>query len=131
MSFVGSKNVYASSSETEISVNDRAQFVMATYQVEVSKQSEFLSLLLEAERVMRSEKLITNSPILRMRSKANHKLILEVFEWVDDTAFDRAQANPKVLAIWGKFESIWETGGFGVSLFPEAAQPWAQYDTFR
>lgn len=62
-----------------------------------------------------------------MRSNVNPKMIVEVFEWADDKAFDRAQDNPAVLNMWGQYESLWEQGGFGVDQIPEASQPWAQF----
>ncbi len=54
-------------------------------------------------------------------------MLLEVFEWVDDQAFERAQQNPQALECWGGFESLWIDGGFGVERFPEAKLPWAQF----
>lgn len=93
---------------TEKSMKEQGQFVMATYQVDIARQAEFHSLLEEAERVMRSENLITNLSVMRMRSKVNPKLILELFEWVDNKAFERGQASPKMQSVWGKFESVWK-----------------------
>jgi len=109
----------------------KSRFVTTTYQVAVENQTQFVALLVEAEKVMRAENLITSGPILRMRSIANPKLIMEVYEWVDDKAFDRAQNTPSLLAVWGKFESVWEDGGFGVNRFPESSQPWAQYEAIH
>ena len=103
------------------------QFVTATYEVSLKNRAQFLALMKEAEAVMRAEGLITERPAYRMASKAKPELILEIFEWVDETAFERAQKNPKVLAMWGQFETVWKRGGFGVNELPEASVPWAEF----
>ncbi len=105
------------------------QYTTATYRVVVEKQEEFVELLKGAEDTMRREGLITTREAIRMRSLAEPELILEIFEWVDSTAFERAQKNPHILEWWGKFEATWEEGGFNLSQFPEAGQPWAQFET--
>jgi len=107
----------------------QSQFVTATYQVKQEHQDAFILLMKEAEQVMRQEQLITAQPIFRMRSLKNPEFIMEVFEWVDEQAFEQAQQNPKILAVWGKYQSIWEAGGFGVDRIPEAGMPWAQYSS--
>lgn len=103
------------------------QFVIATYEVAEQNQQEFISLLHETEKVMRDEQLITSKTISRMSSIMNPKIIIEVFEWVDSEAFDRAQKNPAVLNMWGKYENLWERGGFGMNEVPESNQPWSQF----
>ncbi|MCP4442170.1 MAG: hypothetical protein GY810_24950 [Aureispira sp.] len=105
----------------------KPQFVFATYKVKETSQEAFIALLKECEEIMRGEKLITPNPIFRMSSRKNPQIILEIFEWVDDKAFSRAQNSPNVLAMWGKYESLWENGGFGINLIPEASESWAQF----
>lgn len=107
------------------------QFVTATYQVALQHQADFLELLYGCEATMRSEGLITERPVIRMRSKVDPTMLVEILEWVDDTAFVRAQKNPRVLQWWGKYEALWERGGFGMSELPETAQPWAQYQALN
>jgi quinol monooxygenase YgiN len=104
-----------------------SQFVTATYQVAPNRQADFLKLLHGCEATMRSEDLITERPVIRMRSEVDPTMLVEILEWVDATAFDRAQENPLVLAWWGKYEALWERGGFGMGEVPESHQPWAQY----
>ena len=107
------------------------QIVTATYQVAPERQADFLELLHGCEATMRSEGLITTRPIIRMRSKADPAMLVEIMEWVDDTAFDRAQKNPLVLQWWGQYEALWERGGFGMGDIPESKQPWAQYQALE
>ncbi len=107
---------------------DSGQYTTATYRVAVEKQDAFIELLRGAERTMREEGLITPKPVFRMRSRAESELLLEIFEWVDSGAFERAQQNPRILEWWQKFEATWKEGGFGLSRFPEAEQPWAQLE---
>jgi quinol monooxygenase YgiN len=106
-----------------------AQFVTATYRVKQNNLEAFILLMKEAEQVMRSEQLITSKPVLRMQSRINPEYVLEVFEWVDEEAFGRAQQTPKVLAIWGQYQNIWEAGGFGMNQIPESSESWAQYSS--
>lgn len=105
------------------------KFVIATYEVVEQNQKEFISLLKETELIMRQDKLITSKSIFRMQSIINPKIIIEVFEWVDSKSFDQAQNNPAILSMWGKYESLWEKGGFGVNQVPEASQSWAQFNS--
>ncbi len=108
---------------------DSRQYTTATYRVAIEKQGEFVELLKGAEDSMRREDLITAREVLRMRSLAEPELLLEIFEWVDSKAFERAQQNPRILEWWGRFKATWKGGGFGLSQFPEAGQPWAQFET--
>jgi hypothetical protein len=105
------------------------QFVTATYQVPIENQAAFVDVLKEAEGVMRGAGLITVWPAVRMRSKKQPDLILELFQWTDDTSFDKAQETPAVLELWGQLEGLWTDGGFGVDRFPESGDFWAQYDS--
>jgi hypothetical protein len=107
------------------------QIVTATYKVALKNQAAFLKLLHGCEATMRSEGLITTRPVTRMRSKVDPTMLVEILEWVDDTAFGRAQKNPRVLQWWGKYEALWERGGFGMSEIPETKQPWAQYQALE
>ena len=97
----------------------------------MEKQEAFVELLKGAEAAMREAELITGTPIVRMRSLKNPELLLEVFEWVDSGAFGRARNDPRILEWWGKFEATWEEGGFGLSCFPEADLPWAQFQSMN
>ncbi len=119
------------STAEEVRTMKGPQFTLATYRVELDKQVEFIGLLKGCESTMREEGLITTSPILRMRSNADPTLILEIFQWVDSGAFERAQENRAVLDWWGKYEKTWMEGGFGMNTFPEASQPWAQFQTIH
>jgi len=110
-------------------MTNNKQYVLATYCVELEKQDEFLSLLSNAESVMRAEGLITEKPAYRMRSNENAELILEIFEWCESNSFEKAQENSKILELWGKFESVWKSGGFGLKEFPEAENGWAQFSS--
>ncbi len=104
------------------------QYTLATYRVAKEKQEDFVALLKGAEMEMREVGLITSRPVIRMRSLADQQLLLEVFEWVDSNAFERAQRDPRIVAWWQKYEATWLEGGFGLGQFPEAAQAWAQFE---
>lgn len=110
---------------------DQAQhrIVTATYRVSTDRQAEFIQLLRQCEHTLREERLVTDRSFLRMRSLADPEALIELFEWVDEEAFDRAQQNPRVLAWWGQFEGLWKEGGFAVSAIPESNSPWAQYES--
>lgn len=104
-------------------------FVTATYEVPLERHKEFLLTLRNAELAMRAEGLITEWPALRLISREDATLILEVFQWTDATSFEAAQRTPSVLVHWAELEKLWRDGGFGMERFPESRQGWAQYDT--
>ncbi len=106
-------------------------FVTATYEVPNELHDEFIVALKGAETTLRAEGLITEFPAIRMRSRGNENLILEVFQWTDDTSFGKAQQMPSVLEHWGGLEKLWSDGGFGLGRFPESKEFWAQYDVMN
>ena len=112
-------------------MSDSRRLTTATYRVAVKDQDAFLKLLKDAEQTMREVGLITNRPIIRMRSLEDPELLLEIFEWADSGAFERAQKDPRILEHWGQFEALWKSGGFGLKTFPEAERPWAQFEPFE
>lgn len=111
----------------EQEMSDSRRITTATYSISDDRQPTFLELLRGAEATMREIGLITDRPVIRMRSLADPRFLVEIFEWSDAGAFERAQKDPRILEWWGKFEPTWEAGGFGLSELPEAAQPWAQF----
>ena len=104
------------------------QLVTATYRVALERQADFLELMRTCERVMLDEGLITRRPFIRMRSKVDPTILIEIFEWLDATSFGKAQQNASVLEMWRNYEAAWLEGGFGLDQVPEASQPWAQFD---
>ena len=106
-------------------------FVVATYDVPPERHPEFLAVLQKAERVMRSEGLISPWPAIRMRSQATPSMILEVFQWTGGDSFEKAQRHPLVLEQWQTLEVLWTTGGFGLDQIPESHQPWARFDSLH
>ena len=111
--------------------NQQGRIVVATYRVAKERQPEFLDLLKGCESTMHKEGLITERKFVRMRSIEDPEIIIEVFEWVDSGAFERAQKNERVLAWWGRYESLWKDGGFEMTAVPEAGVRWAQYAAFE
>lgn len=107
--------------------NSETYYVTSTYQVPSENQVKFLEALKNTETTLREEGLITDMIAIRMKSKTNPELILEIFEWKNSKSFDLAQQNPKVLAHWSELEKLWVDGGFGLQRFPEAGEYWAQY----
>ncbi len=102
-------------------------FITATYEVELDKQDEFMDVLKACELLMREEGFITARRTIWMQSKDDPKMIVEIFELVDETSFDSAQDNAQLMAYWTRLTELWIRGGFGVNEFPEAAKPWAMY----
>lgn len=104
-----------------------AEFITATYEVELGKQAEFMGVLKDCEILMRREGFITERGTIWMQSKENPKMIMEIFELVDDKAFGLAQENDELMALWGKLVALWVRGGFAANELPEAQNPWAMY----
>jgi len=57
----------------------KSKFVIATYQVAEQNQKEFISLMNEAEVIMRENKLMTSKPIYRMQSIINHRIQVLIY----------------------------------------------------
>jgi len=117
----------ACSTTMDMKPTKNGPFVTATYDVPVERQEEFLIALIAAEDAMREAGLITAWPAVRMRSRAEPSLLLEVFQWCDDASFEEAQRTPAGREQGGLRETLWTSGGFGVERFPEAQEPWAQF----
>lgn len=105
------------------------RIVTATYRVTVDQHPEFLERLKSCEETLRSEGFVTSREFLRMSSILDPEVIVEIFEWVDAKAFERAQKNPAIIKCWKHLEEVWKDGGFGLALVPESTQFWAQYAT--
>ena len=109
----------------------KKQYMLASYQVKLEDQSDFLKELLATERAYREEGFITDKPIIRMRSKIDPEFILEIIEWVNCQAFQDVQENDRVMSHWGKLESLWKNGGFGLDKIPESKIPWVMMDVIE
>ena len=107
------------------------QFMLACYQVDEAHQGEFLAELEDTERSMRDENLITDTPVLRMRSKGNPEYLLEIIEWTDHSAYESVMDNARIQEHWTRLQSMWKSGGLGVCSLPEGDSPWALLDAIH
>ena len=80
--------------------------VIAAYRPKAGKQAELEALTLEHHGILMNEGLVTSRKPIVMRSQDG--TIVEVFEWVSDTAIDSAHENPAVLKLWGRYEACSE-----------------------
>ncbi len=96
--------------------------VIATYRPKPGKEAQLAACVAEHLPVLRRQGLVTERPSIAMRSADG--TVLEVFEWKDRAAVDRAHADPVVQALWGRFDACCTFAPLGQlpesgTLFPE------------
>ncbi len=77
------------------------RIVIAAYRPKSGKAEILLAEVRDHHHLLRSEGLATDRKPVVMRAKDG--TILEVFEWASPAAIEEAQANPRVQAMWGRF----------------------------
>jgi hypothetical protein len=80
------------------------RIAMAMYQPQEGKSAELKTILKEHIPTLQQLELITDRPTLSFES--TNGTIIEVFEWLSDTAKDVAHKHPAVRMIWGKMSGI-------------------------
>lgn len=105
------------------------QVMLASYQVEVDQRQAFLDELIATEAAYREGKFVTERPIMRMVSKKDPELILEVIEFASAEAVSAVMTHERVQAHWGRLKSLWKDGDFAADRIPEAHEPWPLLDS--
>lgn len=97
--------------------------VLAVYRFKPTATREAIAgLLRDHARVLLEEKLRTPREPWVLESAEDPKQILEIFEWVDATAADRAHHNPSIQAMWGRFGALVDDLGLTPSQLKEAKE---------
>lgn len=79
------------------------RIVIAAYRPKDGKDGILLAEVRDHHVLLRSEGLATDRKPIIMRARDG--TILEVFEWASSAAIEEAHANPRVLAMWDRFNT--------------------------
>lgn len=80
--------------------------VIAAYRPKPGRARDLLQVVRDHLPVLRKESLVTERPPTVMR--AEDGTILEIFEWRSPQAIADAHENPRVRALWDRFEEACE-----------------------
>jgi quinol monooxygenase YgiN len=78
--------------------------VIACYRPKPGKSEALETLMREHVPILREQKLVTDRVPIAMRAKDG--TVVEVFEWVSQTAIQTAHENPAVLALWERYAVV-------------------------
>lgn len=101
----------------------QTRIVIAVYRPKHGHEDVLLSEVRDHHQLLRSEGLATDREPIVMRS-ANGSL-LEVFEWASAAAIAEAHGNPRVQAMWARFEACCTYGQ--LADLPESAALFAEF----
>lgn len=82
------------------------RLVVAAYRALPGKESVLLAEVRDHVPLLRSEGLATDRPTVVMRAKDG--AIVQVFEWASPAAMEEAKTNPRVRAMWNRFDACSE-----------------------
>lgn len=82
------------------------RLVIAAYHALPGKEDVLLAEVRDHVPLLRSEGLATDRPAVVMRAKDG--AIVQVFEWASPAAMEEAKHNPRVLAMWDRFNACSE-----------------------
>ncbi|RYG26638.1 MAG: hypothetical protein EON93_21300 [Burkholderiales bacterium] len=82
------------------------RLVVAAYRALPGKESVLLAEVRDHVPLLRSEGLATDRPTVVMRAKDG--AIVQVFEWASPAAMEEAKKNPRVRAMWERFNACSE-----------------------
>lgn len=82
--------------------------VIAMYRPKPGRDDALLACVRDHLPVLRQRGLITDRTPIVMRSE--NGTILEVFEWLNQDAIDRAHHDPEVGKLWARFNEACEYG---------------------
>jgi hypothetical protein len=82
------------------------RMVIACYRPREGKDAELLAATSDHMDVLRDEGLVTDREAIVM--KADDGTVIEVFEWASGAAIEAAHTNPRVTALWSRFEACCE-----------------------
>ncbi len=106
------------------------QTVLAVYRFKKSTSADDVrALLRDHARALLETKLRTKREPWVVQSLADPRFVIEVFEWVDPGAAERAHTTPAIQEIWGRFAALAEDVGIQLADVPEGKQRFAHFRT--
>jgi len=107
---------------------DEPHAVLATYRFKASTSiDDVRTLLRDHAAVLLEQGLRTPREPWILVSLSDPRQVLEVFEWVDATAADRAHENPAVMELWGRFGALADEVGVAPGALAEAGEPFPHF----
>ena len=79
------------------------RIVIVAYRPKPGKADILLAEVRDHVHLLRSEGLATDRPATVMRAKDG--TVIEIFEWASPAAIESAHGNPRVQAMWARFEA--------------------------
>ena len=101
-----------------------AHTVIALYRPKPGREADLAKLVAEHVPALRSFGLATRAPVQLLR--ASDGTLLEIFDWRDAAAVESAHGDPRVHALWGRFEELCEFVTLGG--LPEANGPFPHFE---
>ncbi len=98
--------------------------VIALYRSKPGREADLARLVAEHVPALRSFGLATETPVQLLR--ASDGTLLEIFDWRDAAAVEQAHEDPRVLALWSRFEEVCEFVTLGG--LPEASGPFPHFE---
>jgi len=80
-----------------------SNLVVAAFRPKPGKDADLLACTRDHLPILRAEGLVTERPSLVLR--AGDGALLEIFEWRSEAAVEAAHANPRVQALWARYEA--------------------------
>ena len=100
------------------------RIAIAAFRPKPGKEAELLAVIADRLPLLRKLGLATDRPNITMR--AADGVIVDVSEWTDDAAIERAHETPEVLALWDRFDACSEY--VRLETLGEVAQEFATFD---
>ena len=100
------------------------RIVIAAYRPKPGKAEVLLAEVRDHHHLLRSEGLATDRRPVIMRTADG--TILEIFEWASPAAIEEAHENPRVQAMWARFEGACDY--IPLNTIAESAQPFAGFE---
>jgi hypothetical protein len=100
------------------------RMVIVAYRPKPGKDDVLLSEVRDHVHLLRSEGLATDRPATVMRAKDG--TLIEIFEWASPAAIEEAHANPRVQAMWARFEACCEY--IPLNSLSELTQAFAEFE---
>ena len=105
-------------------MSTKPEVCFASYRPRAGKDAELLRAVAMHYPVLRKLELIPDRPPVVVR--ASDGTIIEVFEWVDADAAQKAHEHPEIAAVW---ESMGKVGEIAtLSSLPEMLKPFPHFE---
>lgn len=106
------------------SAKPTGEIVIAVYRPRPGRAPTLEAILRRHVPTLRAAGLASVRPVVVLKSLVDGTY-LEIFEWVDAAAAERAHTIPSVMAVWNEMGAVAEF--LPISALPETARPFAHF----